>query len=256
MNKKLLFGVSFLFIFVLLAGCTNIEDENGLNETESPDLSEQAEFDVKEETINDVKGILEDLIYLNSGMQGQVSYVSGEMDGEYKVLTFMINDQEVQEIYVTEDEKSILQAPPISIDEMKSELVLAKVQMEEYMDQMANQTEPETEVKTDPLEGTNMTVQECLDNEGFDGYIFLYSTNCPHCQTMLPIVDELIAEGYNIEKVTSTTPGSENLDNCLSDISGYVPEFICNTGNKEASHLGGGLTKEDIINLYNACGTQ
>jgi thiol-disulfide isomerase/thioredoxin len=253
MNKKLLFGVSFLFIFVLLAGCTEIENgnENGLNETESPDLSEQADFQVKEQTINDVKGILEDLIYLNSGMEGQVSYISGEMDGEYKVLTFMINNQEVQEIYVTKDEKSILQAPPISIEEMKSELVFAKIQMEEYMSQMEG-NEQEPVIPVDPLEGTNMTVQECLDNEGFDGYIFLYSTNCPHCLTMIPIVDELISEGYKIHKTTD----SSKLRSCLSDLSGYVPEFICNTGNKEASHLGGGLTKEGLIELYELCGTQ
>ena len=69
---------------------------------------------------------------------------------------------------------------------------------------------------------------------------------------MLPIVDELIAEGYNFDKTTD----SSKLRACLSDLSGYVPEFICNTGNKEANHLGGGLTKEDLINLYDMCGTQ
>ena len=149
--------------------------------------------------------------------------------------------------------RSYFTSTPIPIDEMMTELAFAKMQMEEYMAQNNNQTETEP---TNPLEGTNMSVQECLNQIGFDGYIFLYSTSCPHCQNMLPIVDELIAEGYNFEKVTSSTPGSEKLSQCISDLSGYVPEFICNTGNKEASHLGGGLTKEELIEMYNACGTQ
>ncbi len=254
MNKKLLFGISFLFIFVLLAGCTNVENENGNGLNETDEISNQTDFEVKEETINDVKSILEDLVYLNSGNQGDISYVSGEWDGEYKVLTYLVDGANVQKIYITKDEKSMLQAPPISIEEMKSEIVIAKIQMEEYLNSMEG-TDQNME-PVDPLEGTNKTVEQCLSDYGFDGYIFLYSTSCSHCLAMLPIVDELIAEGYHFEKVTSTTPGSEKLNQCLSDISGYVPEFICNTGNNEASHLGGGLTKEQLIELYNTCGTQ
>lgn len=249
MNKKLLLGVSFLFIFVLLAGCVgtpengngdenNIENGNG-NEVE-------VDFKVQEKTINDVKSILSDLIYLNTGIEGSVVYVSGKMDGEYKVLTFIVEGSNVQDIYVTPDEKSILQAPPISIKEMMDELVIAKIQMEEYL------KDYDFDDDYDPLEGTNMTVQECLNNEGYEGYIFLYSPSCPHCNNMLPIVDELIAEGYKIDK----TMDSSGLRKCLSDLSGYVPDFICNTGNKEANHLGGGLTKEDLIELYTLCGTQ
>lgn len=249
-NKvNLLLGISvILFIAVIYLVATGNGSNNQNNNVDNSTINE-LEFNVKEETISNVKGILEDLIYLNTGIPGNVVYVSGQMDGEYKVLMFMIEGSNVQEIYVTKDEISILQAPPIKIDEMMAELVIAKIQMEEYMNQMGNETETET---TDPLEGTNMTVQDCLNQIGFDGYIFLYSTTCPHCQTMLPIVDELIAEGYNFDKTTDST----DLHKCLSDISGYVPEFICNTGNKEANHLGGGLTKEDLIELYNNCGTQ
>ncbi len=251
-NKvNLLLGVSvILFIAVIYLVATGNGSNNQNNIVDNSTITE-IEFNVKEETISNVKGIIEDLVYLNTGVKGSVAYVSGKMDGEYKVLTFMIDNTNVQDIYVTMDEKSILQAPPISIDEMMTELAFAKMQMEEYMNQMENQTETETET-TDPLEGTNMTVQDCLDQYGFDGYIFLYSTSCPHCQNMLPIVDELIAEGYNFDKTTDST----DLRKCLSDLSGYVPEFICNTGNKEANHLGGGLTKEDLIELYNTCGTQ
>jgi thiol-disulfide isomerase/thioredoxin len=253
-NKvNLLLGVC---VILLIAVVYLIATGNGANNG-TLNNSTEVEFNVSETTISNIKSILADLMYLNTGVESTVEYTSGEMDGEYKVLTFMIGGSNVQEIYVTMDEKSILQAPPISISEMMSELVIAKIQMEEYMKQMENQTETEVEPETiDPLEGTNMSVQDCLNQIGFDGYIFLYSTSCPHCQTMLPIVDELIAEGYNFEKVTSATPGSEKLSQCLSDLSGYVPEFICNTGNKEASHLGGGLTKEQLIDMYNSCGTQ
>lgn len=251
MNKMLLFGTSFLFIFVLLAGCVAVEDENGLNETDEVeiDFTEKAEFEVKEETIEDIKLILEDLIYLNTGMKGQVNYISGEMDGNYKVLTFIVNNQEVQEIYVTEDEKSILQGPPISIGEMKTELAYAKIEMEEYFRQMED-FEQEPVIPIDPLEGTNMTVQECLENNGIDGYIFLYSTSCPHCVNMIPVIDELISEGYNIHKTTD----SRSLSGCLKDMSGYVPEFICNVDG--SVHLGGGLSKDELIELYTNCGTQ
>lgn len=148
-NKvNMLIGVSVLLlivIFSLLAnGNGNTNPPTDLNTTEG-------EFSVSNETISNLEGLLEDLIYLNTGTKGDVAYTSGKMDGEYKVLTFVIGGGTVQDIYVSKDEKYLLQAPPISISEMMGEIAIAKVQMDEYLANQTNGAEVETKdlVKTD-----------------------------------------------------------------------------------------------------------
>jgi len=144
-NKvNLLLGVcAILLISVIYLIATGNGSNNGNIPNNSTVTNET--FHVSEKTISDLEGLLEDLIYLNTGTKGDVVYTTGKYDGDYKVLTFVIGEN-VQDIYVSKDEKYILQAPPILISEMLSEIAIAKVEMEQYLANQTLEDEKPTEI--------------------------------------------------------------------------------------------------------------
>lgn len=95
------------------------------------------------------------------------------------------------------------------------------------------------------------TVQECLADLGYNEFIFLHSPSCGHCRTMMPIVEELIAQGYDIQIVNAIENSNfAKISNCISGMKGSVPQFICN---KNGIPKIGSMTKEKLIEVYNSC---
>jgi thiol-disulfide isomerase/thioredoxin len=95
------------------------------------------------------------------------------------------------------------------------------------------------------------TVQECLADLGYNEFIFLHSPSCGHCRTMMPIVESLISEGYDIQIVNAIENSNfAKISNCISGMKGSVPQFICN---KNGIPKIGSMTKEKLIEVYNSC---
>jgi hypothetical protein len=95
---------------------------------------------------------------------------------------------------------------------------------------------------------------ECLQAHGLDAKtpIFSYLPTCPHCRTMLPVIQELMRGGHGFELVDRTDPAnSKMLYACLGGIVGNsVPQLICpNTGNERT----GTLTMNEIVEFEQAC---
>ncbi|MBU0627737.1 MAG: thioredoxin family protein [Nanoarchaeota archaeon] len=71
----------------------------------------------------------------------------------------------------------------------------------------------------------------CIGKYGVpeNAVVFVHSTSCPHCQTMMPIVRELEGEGYSFYWAEgSNNEARQLISDCLSGIvGGYVPQFIC-----------------------------
>lgn len=115
---------------------------------------------------------------------------------------------------------------------------------EEIKSEIENEleTESESELKT---------VQQCLSELGYKKFIFLHSPSCGYCRTMMPIVEELIVEGYDIEIVNAIEDSNfAKISNCITGIKGSVPQFICNkNGNAKVSSM----SKEELIEIYNSC---
>lgn len=108
----------------------------------------------------------------------------------------------------------------------------------------------ETEDEFQELNETK-TVQQCLVDVGFDKFIFLHSPNCGFCRNMMPIVEELIAEGYDIQIVNAQENSNfAKVSNCISGMKGSVPQFICN---KNGIPTIGAMSKEKLIEVYNSC---
>lgn len=77
---------------------------------------------------------------------------------------------------------------------------------------------------------------------------FFYGEECPHCHTMIPIVDKLIEEGIKIEKL-ETWHNKENaavLEGKDKGLCGGVPFFI----NEESGVHICGESDEDTIRKW------
>jgi parvulin-like peptidyl-prolyl isomerase len=127
---------------------------------------------------------------------------------------------------------------------------------EENQTQEEQITEPQTPAE-EPEEEQNSTQE--TSGACYDGYnitantvIFYHASWCPHCQTMMPIVEELESEGYKFLWVeTSSGENTEAIDACFSDvIQGGVPEFIC-AGTKE--YKLGSMSKENLKGFADKC---
>ena len=95
------------------------------------------------------------------------------------------------------------------------------------------------------------TVQQCLIDLEFNKFIFLHSPSCGFCRSMMPIVEELIAEGYDIQIVNAQENSNfAKISNCITDMKGSVPQFICN---KNGVATIGAMSKEKLIEVYNSC---
>jgi len=109
----------------------------------------------------------------------------------------------------------------------------------------------ETEEDTYQEINETKTVQECLVDLEFNKFIFLHSPSCGFCRSMMPIVEELIAEGYNIQIVNAQENSNfAKISNCITGMKGSVPQFICN---KNGVATIGAMSKEKLIEVYNSC---
>lgn len=65
-------------------------------------------------------------------------------------------------------------------------------------------------------------------NISLNTVIFVHSNLCPHCQTMMPIVQKLEVEGFKFYWAEGNEQNNSKLLACMSGhLSGYVPEFHC-----------------------------
>ena len=82
--------------------------------------------------------------------------------------------------------------------------------------------------------------------------VFVYAYWCPHCQKMVPIVEELGKEGYKFYLAeTSDDNAKDILSKCFSGIvGGSVPQFICPKTGKEQT---GEMTKAQLKAFADKC---
>jgi len=114
-------------------------------------------------------------------------------------------------------------------------------------------TNPSTELTTNAIAQMS-AVENCISNYNItkDTIIFIHSNYCPHCQKMIPIVQELEQEGYSFYWAeTSDQEANEMMNNCLSSLmTGYVPQFICPATKEEHT---GEMSKEDLREFAESC---
>ncbi|MBW2982364.1 hypothetical protein KY343_05775 [Candidatus Woesearchaeota archaeon] len=93
---------------------------------------------------------------------------------------------------------------------------------------------------------------DCGDTD-FKQIIFAHSLSCPHCRNMMPIIEELEAEGYEFYWAEGGSISGKSVHDCYSEVmTGYVPQFICSS-NKET--IGGAMPKENLVAWINEkCG--
>lgn len=94
------------------------------------------------------------------------------------------------------------------------------------------------------------SVLECLLEKGIDRVIFLYSPTCPHCLRMQPVIDQLIAEGYDISKVSVQETGRLSAISSCVKIRPVVPQLICH---KSGAVLEGEAAISKVREFYNKC---
>jgi thiol-disulfide isomerase/thioredoxin len=75
---------------------------------------------------------------------------------------------------------------------------------------------------------------------------FFYGTECPHCHTMMPLVDKMIAEGISIEKLETwhNEENAKKFEAFDTGLCGGVP-FFYNDENKK--FICGETTEEHLI---------
>ena len=99
-----------------------------------------------------------------------------------------------------------------------------------YQEEMPEQTENETTVQTVP---ENETTADCLEryNTSENTVMFYHTTSCPHCQNMMPLVEELQGQGYKFLWINANDAENRKVaDECLSGVlklGGGVPQFAC-----------------------------
>ncbi|MEM4331806.1 MAG: thioredoxin family protein [Candidatus Micrarchaeia archaeon] len=96
----------------------------------------------------------------------------------------------------------------------------------------------------------SVSVKQCLSSKGYTGFVFIYSTSCPHCRNMMPIIDALSGRRYNITKVNVADSGKINEIMACVKLQPYVPQFLC-TNNGEIEI--GEMSEQEVIDLYGKC---
>jgi len=98
-----------------------------------------------------------------------------------------------------------------------------------------------------------------VDSSCIDGYnikadevVFVHSTSCPHCRSMMPIVEKLEKEGYEFYWAEgSDIEARKAISACFSDVlGGYVPQFIC-AGTKQEQT--GAMTENQLKSFADSC---
>lgn len=115
----------------------------------------------------------------------------------------------------------------------------------EIKEEIENEMEEESELETEKI-----TTQQCLTELGFSKFIFLHSPSCGYCRAMMPIVESLVREGYDIQIVNAVEDSNfAKISNCMT-LKNSVPQFICNKNGKADV---GSMSKEELIEVYNSC---
>ncbi|MFW6046254.1 MAG: peptidylprolyl isomerase [Candidatus Woesearchaeota archaeon] len=112
--------------------------------------------------------------------------------------------------------------------------------------------EPEDDSSLNQEETQLSESEECYAEDDLaDSVLYIYDDGCPHCQDMLPIVDELITEGHAIEKVN--TKDRQTIDTIMScspgQISG-VPAYVCPTTGES---FAGAVSKSELEDFIAEC---
>ena len=112
---------------------------------------------------------------------------------------------------------------------------------------------PETTEKQN-IDSTGESVVDYGDcfSEDPSTVVFVHSNGCPHCKSMMPIIEELEKEGYKFYWAESSDSAARQVVNdCFSDIlGGYVPQFICPKTGKEKT---GGMSKAELKSFADSC---
>jgi parvulin-like peptidyl-prolyl isomerase len=156
------------------------------------------------------------------------------------VQAYMENLKETSDIQIMLEEEPAEEIPAIEMPETEEEPEAAEIIEEEQ------ETTEEEAAETQEL--------ACAADYDItpDTVIFYHASWCGHCQKMMPIVEELVEEGYNFYYAeTSSGEGTEAVTKCYSDVlQGGVPQFIC-AGTKEY-HMGS-TTKEKLKEFADNC---
>ncbi len=108
-----------------------------------------------------------------------------------------------------------------------------------------------TQEATTPTTKAVINYGECF-SENPSTVVFVHSNSCPHCRTMMPIIEELEKEGYKFYWAESSDSEARDvINNCFSNLlGGYVPQFICPKTGKEQT---GGMSKADLKKFADNC---
>ena len=100
-------------------------------------------------------------------------------------------------------------------------------------------------------EGSVKDYGECFSKD-LSTVVFVHSNGCPHCRTMVPIIEELEKEGYGFYWAESSdSEAKEVVSSCFSELlGGYVPQFICPATGKEQT---GGMSREELKKFADDC---
>ena len=149
------------------------------------------------------------------------------------------------------EEPEIIEEPELEEpeEEVVEEEVIEEVEEEELteegMEEITGEIIEEPEEESEP---------ECFEDYDItaDTVIFYHASWCPHCQNMIPVVEELEEEGYNLHLAeTSEKEGTDVVEECFSEIIiGAVPQFIC-AGTRDFEL--GAMSKEELKEFADNC---
>ncbi len=197
----------------------------------------------------------EDLINEKLLLEKQKEQITIYLDGlrEKSDIFNYLEEPELKEPEIITEPEELEKPEEVVEEELEEEVV------EEELEEEVVEEEPEEEGMEEITGEISEEQQEELEPECFEDYdlsadtvIFYHASWCPHCQSMISVVEELEEEGYNFHFAeTSEKTGTEVVEECFSDvIIGAVPQFIC-AGTNEFEL--GAISKEELKEFADNC---